>query len=99
MSDPAAALIVMVGPPGSGKSTWVGSRFRTEDVFSLDAFRRMLTGDVEDQDADAPAVDMLHLAVEYRMSRRLLTVVDATNTRWAYRDPLISRARRFDVPV
>ncbi|MEU7591416.1 AAA family ATPase, partial [Micromonospora sp. NPDC049230] len=32
-------------------------------------------------------------------SRRLLTVVDATNTRWAYRDPLISRARRFDVPV
>lgn len=99
MSDRAAALVLMVGPPGSGKSAWVGGRFRTEDVFSLDVFRRMLTGDVADQSATQEAVRMLNLVVAFRMTAGLTTVVDACNTRPEHRAPLIAEAREYGVPV
>lgn len=99
MSRSAAALVLMVGPPGSGKSTWCGGRFRTEDLFSLDMFRRMLTGDVADQDANVPACTMLHTLLAYRMARGLTTVVDACNTRPEHRAPLIAPALEAGVPV
>lgn len=98
MSD-RAALVLMVGAPGSGKSTWVAPRFTPRDVFSLDHFRRLLSGADLDMDATGPAIAMLRTLVEYRMGRRLLTVVDSTNTRAAYRWPLAGYARAADVPV
>lgn len=99
MSDAAAALVLLVGPPGSGKSTWTAGRFDPRDVFSLDVFRRMLTGDVADQSATAEAVRMLNLVVAYRLTARLTTVVDACNTRPEHRAPLIAEARECGVPV
>lgn len=94
-----AVLVIMAGPPGSGKSTWVASRFPLR-MFSLDMFRGMLTsGNPIDQDANAPARDMLHILVGYRMRRRFTTVVDSTNTRPEYRAPLIAAAREHGVPA
>lgn len=98
MSD-RAALVLMNGAPGSGKSSWVADRFARRDVFSLDAFRRQLSGAELDMDATAPATAMLRTLVEYRMRRRLLTVIDSTNVRAAYRWPLVGYARAADVPV
>jgi predicted kinase len=99
VDDLADALVLMVGPPGSGKSTWVGRRFRPDDVFSLDRFRWMLTGEPLCMDATDAARTMLHTAVAYRMGRGLTTVVDATNSRRAVRAPLIAAASLHAVPV
>ncbi len=94
-----AALVLMHGAPGSGKSSWVAGRFAARDVFSLDHFRRMLSGVELEMDATVPAISMLRTLVEYRMSRRLLTVIDSTNTRAEYRWPLSGLARAAGVPV
>lgn len=99
MSTDRVALVLMVGAPGSGKSTWVAERFAARDVFSLDAMRRLLTGAELDMDATGPAVAMLRILVEHRMARRLTTVIDSTNTRAAYRWPLSAYARAAGVPV
>ena len=94
-----AALVLMHGAPGSGKSSWVAGRFAARDVFSLDALRRLLSGADLEMDATAPAAAMLRTLVEYRMGRRLLTVIDSTHTRAAYRWPLAGLARAAGVPV
>lgn len=94
-----AALVLMHGAPGAGKSTWVAGRFAARDVFSLDHFRRMCSGAELDMSATGTAITMLRALVEYRMSARLLTVVDSTNTRPAYRWPLSGLARAAGVPV
>jgi predicted kinase len=94
-----AALVLMHGAPGSGKSSWVAGRFAARDVFSLDALRRLLSGAELEMDATGPATAMLRTLVEYRMGRRLLTVIDSTHTRPAYRWPLAGYARAAAVPV
>lgn len=85
---PAAPLVVMVGAPGSGKSTWAAARFPYDQLFGLDMFRRILSGDVLEQNATGAAVDMLTLLVGYRMRTGRTTVVDATNAGWGNRDNL-----------
>lgn len=86
---PRAPLVIMVGPPGAGKSTWLADRFDHGDLFGLDMFRRMLTsGDVLDQGATEAAVEMLGGLIRYRMSTGRTTVVDATNVSWERRDSL-----------
>lgn len=92
-------LVIMIGAQGSGKSTLVAKLFSAECRFSLDGFRRQLAGDVAALDATAEAVKMLHLVVDYRMRKGLLTVVDATNTKLHHRDELRNRARYFQRPA
>lgn len=94
-----AALVVMVGPPGSGKSTWCASRFGAAQRFSTDMFRRVLCGDPLDMDATPEAVVMLDSAVGFRMRRRLTTVVDATNVVPQHRAPLLAFAHAAQVPA
>ncbi|WP_431935839.1 AAA family ATPase [Micromonospora sp. RP3T] len=94
-----AAVVVMVGPPGSGKSTWCSGRFLTDELFSLDAFRRVLADDVADMSATEPAALMLHTVVRERSRRGLVTVADACNTLPARRGPVVAAAREFGVPV
>lgn len=86
---PAGPLVVMIGPPGAGKSTWLAPRFDRTDLFGFDLFRRMLTsGDVLDMGATPSAVAMLHELVGFRMATGRTTVVDATNVDWGRRDSL-----------
>ncbi|MEU2440159.1 ATP-binding protein [Streptomyces rubradiris] len=53
--------------------------------------------DAGDQTATADAVAALHLLLEARMRRRLLTVVDATNVTRAAREPLVAAALRHNM--
>ncbi|MFD3920209.1 AAA family ATPase [Streptomyces sp. NPDC058595] len=97
--DPALednALVVLIGASGAGKSTLAGT-WPASQVLSLDALRGAVSDDPGDQDATADAVDALHLLLERRMSRKLATVVDATNVTRASREPLVAAAKRHGV--
>lgn len=97
--QPVAPLVVMVGPPGSGKSTWAAGRFPHDQMFSLDMFRRLLSGDMLEQNASAAAVGMMHVVLVYRTGHAMTTVVDATNVNWEHRDTLRWTAQQAGRPA
>ncbi|KAB1943158.1 AAA family ATPase [Micromonospora sp. ALFpr18c] len=101
--DPATAaapeLVVLIGAAGAGKSTWAADRYRSSQVVSLDALRAVVADDECDQDATADAVALLLAIVDARLSRRLTTVVDATNGVPAERAELLAAAARHQVPT
>lgn len=70
-------LVVLVGPPASGKSTWAAARFRPDQVVSTDDLRGLVGTGVHDQRASQDAFDVLDLVVERRLRRGLTTVVDS----------------------
>ncbi|SCL21263.1 AAA family ATPase [Micromonospora aurantiaca (nom. illeg.)] len=92
-------LVVLIGAAGAGKSTWAAARYRMSQVVSLDALREVVADDENDQDATADAVALLLAIVDARLSRRLTTVVDATNGVAAERAELLAIADRHQVPA
>jgi protein phosphatase len=97
VADPS--LVLLIGPSGSGKSTFAARSFPPTAVLSSDALRGVLADDPNDQGASADAFRVLAFLVEGRLSRRLLTVVDATNLRGETRKGWLRVARRFGVPA
>ena len=94
---PAPALVLLVGPAGSGKSTFARAYFRGSEVVSSDAMREMLADDAGDQGATAEAFQVLSIIVNGRLRRRLTTVVDATNLRAANRRRYRWLAARYGI--
>lgn len=99
MTIPVSALVVLVGVAGSGKSTFAQAHFQRTEILSSDFFRAMVSDDEGDQEASADAFELLHSALEKRLRRGKLAVVDATNLRPEYRARLLDRARRFARPA
>ena len=104
---PEPSLVVLIGPPGCGKSTFAARHFRATEVLESDAFRAMVADDPTDLEATADAFEVLHLVAAKRLAAGRLTVVDATNVQPQSRRPLIELARRhhrtpvaivFDLP-
>jgi F420-dependent oxidoreductase-like protein len=73
-------LVVLVGPPASGKSTWAARHFPPYQVVSSDGLRAVVGTGEHDQRASKDAFDVLDLVVERRLRRRLTTVVDSLGT-------------------
>jgi F420-dependent oxidoreductase-like protein len=96
---PTAALVVLVGPGASGKSTWAAEWFRTGQVVSADAMRALVGEGEHDQRAGTDAFDVLALVVDRRLKRRLLTVVDTLALDDAWRRRLLGMAAGHGVPV
>ena len=90
---PPAALVLLIGASGSGKSTFASRHFEADAVVSSDRLRGLLAGDEADQQATDAAFDRLHQCVDARLVAGALAVVDATNVEWMRRSELVGRAR------
>jgi protein phosphatase len=96
LAIPADALVMLIGPSGAGKSTFAARHFTATEVLSSDEMRAMVSDDPYDQTSTDAAFELLHTALALRLSRRRLTVIDATNVEgWARQQPLaIARRQR-----
>lgn len=93
------ALVLLAGPPGSGKSTWCGERFPAHCVVRMDDYRKLLTGSESDQSANTDAAEWQNTVVRHRMQRGLFTVVDATNARTEHRTSMVVYAQLNHIPI
>ena len=100
-------LVITVGLPGSGKSTYL-ARLGVNAI-SSDEIRRLLSDNPENQTNNARVFAIVRYLVEQRLQiGRPFTYVDATHLKRWEREPYVEIARRygcdlealyFDVPV
>jgi alkanesulfonate monooxygenase SsuD/methylene tetrahydromethanopterin reductase-like flavin-dependent oxidoreductase (luciferase family)/predicted kinase len=91
---PDPALVVLVGPAGSGKSAWAAARYRPQEVVSSDQLRAMVGSGEHDLEASADAFALLDQIVAARVRRGLTTVVDTLALDPARRRGYLDLARR-----
>lgn len=96
---PSDALVITVGAPASGKSTWARANFRAEQIVSSDQLRGVVGQTPTDQLASKDMFEVLDLMVAARMKRGLLTVVDSTHLEARRRGPVIAMAKKHGRPV
>jgi protein phosphatase len=96
---PDPSLVVLIGAAGAGKTTFAARHFEPAETLSSDAFRALVAGEETDQRASRAAFGRLHRALERRVAKGLLTVVDATNVERSARRALLARARVAGMPV
>ena len=100
-------LIITVGLPGSGKSTYL-ARLGVNAI-SSDEIRRLIADDPHDQTMNARIFAVIRYLIRQRIAaERPITYVDATHlTQWE-REPYVKLAQRygcrlealfFDVPI
>ncbi|MDJ0388288.1 ATP-binding protein [Roseomonas sp. E05] len=82
-------LVVLVGPPGAGKSSWARANHPAEDIVSSDAIRKELYGDETFQGDPVPVFMRLRRMVTDRLAAGRSAVVDATNLK---RDDRVANA-------
>ncbi|HXP19144.1 MAG TPA: LLM class flavin-dependent oxidoreductase [Streptosporangiaceae bacterium] len=96
---PDPALVVLVGPSGSGKSAWAAARYRPPEVVSSDQLRGVVGSGENDLDASADAFALLDQIVAARLRRGLTTVVDTLGFDPERRRAQLELARRAGLPA
>src|SRR3981189_2210203 len=96
---PEAALVLLIGVSGSGKSTFAWRHFDADAVVSSDQLRGAVSGDESDQHATGAAFGRLHQWLDARLAVGILAVIDATNVDWMRRAELVGRARHHGRPA
>lgn len=89
-------LIVMVGLPGSGKSTYAKElikKGRADIILSSDAIREELTGDESNQTVNDKVFKLLYQRMNDYLAEGKSVVVDATNTTLKSRLRIMSECR------
>jgi predicted kinase len=86
--------VLLVGLPGSGKSTWASGK---RGVLSSDAMRELLADDPGNQNIHGRVFRTLRDLLKHRLElKRPVTYIDATNLTPMERRPYIKLADLFD---
>jgi predicted kinase len=96
---PDPALVVLIGPSGSGKSAWAASRYLPREIVSSDQLRGVVGSGEHDLDASADAFSLLDQIVAARTARRLAVVVDTLGLDQDRRLQYLGLARRSGLPA
>ena len=96
---PDPALIVLVGPSGSGKSCWAAERYLAREIVSSDQLRGVVGSGEHDLDASADAFALLGHIVTARARRGLTVVVDTLGLDPDRRLDYLAVARRHGLPA
>jgi protein phosphatase len=96
---PELALVVVVGPQGSGRAALARRLFGPTEVVSEAMCRAMVADDPHEPSAVADADEVLRLVVGKRLARGRLTAVDAPNVQGAARARLLEVAKAHHVPA
>ncbi len=99
LTIPDSALVLLIGPAGSGKSTFARKHFKSTEIVSSDALRAAVSDDEADQSASGDAFWLLRLIAGMRLKRGRLTVIDATNVLAQSRKSLLALAERNSRPL
>jgi protein phosphatase len=94
---PDPSLVVLIGPSGSGKSSFARKHFAPTEVISSDFCRGLVADDENDQSATTDAFAVLHFIAGRRLAQPRFTVVDATNVQREARRSLIELAKQHDL--
>ncbi len=95
ISIPEFCLVLLIGPTGSGKSTFARRHFKPTEIVSSDECRALVSDDETDQSATADAFDLVSYIAEKRLAARRLTVIDATNVKSEDRARFIALAKKY----
>jgi polynucleotide kinase-phosphatase len=94
---PELSLVVLMGPSGSGKSSFARKHFKPTEVLSSDECRGLVSDDENNQAATNDAFDVLYYIAKKRLAAGRITVIDATNVQPEARKNAVALAREFHV--
>lgn len=92
---PELSLVALIGPTGSGKSTFARKHFKPTEVVSSDYCRGLVSDDENSQAATNDAFEVLYFIARKRLAAGRLTIVDATNVQAESRKPIVALAREY----
>jgi protein phosphatase len=95
LTIPELAVVALVGPSRSGKSTFARKHFRATEILSSDFCRGLVSDDENSQAATNDAFEVLHFIAAKRLAAGKLVVIDATNVQPEARKPIVALARQF----
>jgi protein phosphatase len=100
LTIPELAVVALVGPSGSGKSSFARKHFRPTEVLSSDFCRGLVSDEENSQAATNDAFEVLYFIASKRLTTGKLVVIDATNVQAEARKPIIALAQQFHcIPV
>lgn len=98
MSDEPRRIVITVGLPGSGKSTWLERQGAIP--ISSDAVRQLLADDPTDQSIHARVFATIRYLLRQRLAiGRTVSFVDATHLTPSERAPYVTIAKAFDAQI
>jgi len=95
LTIPELAIVALVGPSGSGKSSFARKNFRATEILSSDFCRGLVSDDENSQVATNDAFEVLHFIASKRLAAGKLVVIDATNVQPDARKPIIALGREY----